>query len=106
MGRGGRRRARLLLLIGSSVTRLATHPEVRRSVCPVATGEKCGVLHTRVVIADDDALLITNANLIEATLERNVEAGLLVVRDAVLAHSAVRQRAKLIKTGTCCGYPT
>ena len=79
-------------------------PEVYYAPNALEPGENRGVLHAKVVIADDAALLITSANLTEAALERNVEAGLLV-RDAVLARSAVRQLAGLIEHGHLVRLP-
>lgn len=45
-----------------------------------------GVLHAKAVVADDEAVFITSANLTEAALDRNIEIGLLV-RDRALAAS-------------------
>ena len=45
-----------------------------------------GVLHAKAVVADDEAVFVTSANLTEAALERNVELG-LIVRDPALAAS-------------------
>jgi len=42
------------------------------------------VLHAKAVVADDQAVFITSANLTEAALDRNIELGLLV-RDRSLA---------------------
>jgi phosphatidylserine/phosphatidylglycerophosphate/cardiolipin synthase-like enzyme len=44
------------------------------------------VLHAKAVVVDDEAVFITSANLTEAALDRNIEAGLLV-RDHALALS-------------------
>lgn len=44
------------------------------------------VLHAKAVVADDEAVLVTSANLTEAALDRNIELGLLV-RDRTLAAS-------------------
>jgi hypothetical protein len=43
-----------------------------------------GVLHAKAVIADDEAVFITSANLTEAALDRNIELGVLI-RDRALA---------------------
>lgn len=48
--------------------------------------EPGGVLHAKAVIADEEALFVTSANLTEAAFERNIELGLLV-RDRALALS-------------------
>ena len=43
-----------------------------------------GVLHAKAVVADDEVVFVTSANLTEAALDRNIEVGLLV-RDHALA---------------------
>ena len=43
-----------------------------------------GVLHAKAVVADDEVVFVTSANLTEAALDRNIEVGLLV-RDRALA---------------------
>ena len=43
-----------------------------------------GVLHAKAIVADDEAVFVTSANLTEAALDRNIEVGLLV-RDRALA---------------------
>jgi phosphatidylserine/phosphatidylglycerophosphate/cardiolipin synthase-like enzyme len=43
-----------------------------------------GVLHAKAVVADDEAVFITSANLTEAALDRNIELGVLI-RDRTLA---------------------
>ncbi len=43
-----------------------------------------GALHAKAVVADDEAVFVTSANLTEAALDRNIEVGLLV-RDRALA---------------------
>ena len=43
-----------------------------------------GVLHAKAVVADDEAVFITSANLTEAALDRNIELGVLI-RDRALA---------------------
>jgi phosphatidylserine/phosphatidylglycerophosphate/cardiolipin synthase-like enzyme len=45
-----------------------------------------GVLHAKAVVADDEAVFVTSANLTEAALDRNIEVGLLI-RDRALAAS-------------------
>ena len=57
-----------------------------------------GVLHAKALVVDEQALLVTSANLTEAAYERNIELGLLV-RDRYLATTAVRQLQALIDTG-------
>jgi len=63
-----------------------------RSLEPEAPG---GVLHAKAVVADDEAVFITSANLTEAALERNIELG-LHVRDRALAASIVAHFRGLI----------
>jgi phosphatidylserine/phosphatidylglycerophosphate/cardiolipin synthase-like enzyme len=43
-----------------------------------------GVLHAKAVVADDEAVFITSANLTEAALDRNIELGVLI-RDHAFA---------------------
>jgi phosphatidylserine/phosphatidylglycerophosphate/cardiolipin synthase-like enzyme len=43
-----------------------------------------GVLHAKAVVADDEAVFITSANLTEAALDRNIELGVLI-RDRAMA---------------------
>lgn len=43
-----------------------------------------GVLHAKAVVADDESVFITSANLTEAALDRNIELGVLI-RDRAVA---------------------
>lgn len=43
-----------------------------------------GVLHAKAVVADDEAVFLTSANLTQAAFERNIELGVLI-RDRALA---------------------
>lgn len=63
-----------------------------------------GVLHAKAVVADDEAVFVTSANLTEAALERNIEIGLLV-RDAGLAASVSRHFRGLIDRGLLSPLP-
>ncbi len=54
-----------------------------------------GVLHAKAVVADDEVVFITSANLTEAALDRNIEIGLLV-RDRALAATVSRHFRVLI----------
>jgi len=54
-----------------------------------------GVLHAKAVVADDEAVFITSANMTEAALDRNIEIGLLV-RDRPLAASVTLHFRTLI----------
>jgi phosphatidylserine/phosphatidylglycerophosphate/cardiolipin synthase-like enzyme len=53
------------------------------------------VLHAKAVVADDEAVFITSANMTEAALDRNIEMGLLV-RDHALAATVVSHFRGLI----------
>ncbi len=63
-----------------------------------------GVLHAKAVVADDDAVFITSANLTEAALDRNIELGLLV-RDRSLAASISSHFQGLIERGLLTSLP-
>jgi phosphatidylserine/phosphatidylglycerophosphate/cardiolipin synthase-like enzyme len=52
-----------------------------RAVDPEGPG---GVLHAKAVVADDEAVFLTSANLTQAAFERNIELGVLI-RDRALA---------------------
>ena len=43
-----------------------------------------GVLHAKAVVADDEKVFITSANLTEAAWDRNIELGVLI-RDRTFA---------------------
>ena len=57
-----------------------------------------GVLHAKAVVADDEAVFVTSANLTDAALDRNIEIGLLV-RDRALAVSLTSHFCGLIARG-------
>jgi phosphatidylserine/phosphatidylglycerophosphate/cardiolipin synthase-like enzyme len=62
----------------------SSHPSVfydPRALDPAGPG---GVLHAKAVVADDEAVFVTSANLTEAALDRNIELGVLI-RDRVIA---------------------
>ncbi len=54
------------------------------------------VLHAKAVVADDDAVFVTSANLTEAAFDRNIEVGMLT-RSRVLAESLARHFQVLIE---------
>lgn len=54
-----------------------------------------GVLHAKAVVADDEAVFITSANLTEAALDRNIELGVLI-RDRAFALTIVGHFRTLI----------
>jgi phosphatidylserine/phosphatidylglycerophosphate/cardiolipin synthase-like enzyme len=55
-----------------------------------------GVLHAKAVVVDDEAVLVTSANLTEAAFDRNIELGLLV-RDRALAMNVATHFRRLIE---------
>ena len=57
-----------------------------------------GVLHAKAVVADEETVFMTSANLTEAAFDRNIEMG-LVVRDRALAASVSRHFRVLIDRG-------
>lgn len=57
---------------------------------------KGSVLHAKAVVADQESVFITSANLTDAAWDRNIELGLLV-RDSALAASMVSHFATLIE---------
>jgi len=59
-------------------------------------GGPAGVLHAKAVVADEEAVFITSANLTEAAFDRNIEMGLLV-RDPALAASVCTHFRGLIE---------
>jgi phosphatidylserine/phosphatidylglycerophosphate/cardiolipin synthase-like enzyme len=63
-----------------------------------------GVLHAKAVVADEEVVFLTSANLTEAALDRNIELGLLV-RDSALAASVVRHFQVLIDRGLLAPLP-
>ncbi len=63
-----------------------------------------GVLHAKAVVADDEAVFVTSANLTEAALTRNIEVGLLV-RDRALAASVSSHFQGLIDRGLLYPLP-
>lgn len=63
-----------------------------------------GVLHAKAVVADDEAVFVTSANLTEAALDRNIEMGLLV-RDRALAASVSSHFRGLIARGLLLPLP-
>jgi phosphatidylserine/phosphatidylglycerophosphate/cardiolipin synthase-like enzyme len=57
-----------------------------------------GVLHAKAVVADDEVVFVTSANLTAAAFDRNIELG-LVVRDRALAASVSAHFRALIDRG-------
>ena len=71
-------------------------PSVYYDPRSVADDGPGGVLHAKAVVADDEAVFITSANLTEAAFDRNIELGLLV-RDRTLAATTVLHFRTLIE---------
>lgn len=63
-----------------------------------------GVLHAKAIVADDEVVFVTSANLTEAALDRNIEVGLLV-RDRALALTVSGYFRGLIDRGLLCPLP-
>ena len=66
----------------------AVRPRVFYDPRSVADDGPGGVLHAKAVVADEESVFITSANLTEAAFDRNIELGLLV-RDRTLAETTV-----------------
>jgi phosphatidylserine/phosphatidylglycerophosphate/cardiolipin synthase-like enzyme len=62
----------------------AVRPRVFYDPRALDTDGPGGVLHAKAVVVDDEAVLITSANLTEAALDRNIEMGMLL-RDRAFA---------------------
>ena len=75
-----------------------SRPSVYYDPRSVAADGPGGVLHAKAVVADDEAVFITSANLTEAAFHRNIELGLLA-RDRTLAATTVRHFRTLIEHG-------
>jgi len=73
----------------------AARPRVFYDPRSLEPGGPAGVLHAKAVVADEHTVFVTSANLTEAALDRNIEAGILV-RDPALAASVSRHFRGLI----------
>lgn len=76
----------------------AARPSVYYDPRSLELDGRVGVLHAKAVIADDEAVFVTSANLTEAALDRNIEIG-LVIRDRALAASVSSHFRVLIERG-------
>ena len=74
----------------------ATRPKVYYDPRSVEPDGPAGVLHAKAVVADEESVFITSANLTEAAQDRNIELGLLV-RDRTLATTTVIHFRTLIE---------
>jgi phosphatidylserine/phosphatidylglycerophosphate/cardiolipin synthase-like enzyme len=79
-------------------------PEVFYDPRSLEMGGPAGVLHAKAVVADDESVFITSANLTEAALDRNIEMGLLM-RDRALAASVVLHFRTLVEKGLLTALP-
>ena len=70
-------------------------PKVYYDPRSVETDSPGGVLHAKAVVADEESVFITSANLTAAAQDRNIELG-LVVRDRALAATTVTHFRTLI----------
>ncbi|MGH2717033.1 MAG: DISARM system phospholipase D-like protein DrmC [Actinomycetota bacterium] len=82
----------------------ATRPQVFYDPRSLDPEGPAGVLHAKAVVVDEEAVLVTSANLTEAARERNIELGLLV-RDPGLATSITRHFRALIDQGLLQALP-
>ena len=71
-------------------------PKVYYDPRSVETGGAEGVLHAKAVVADEESVFVTSANLTAAAWDRNIELGLLV-RDRALAATTVIHFRTLIE---------
>ena len=76
----------------------AVRPKVYYDPRSVETNGPEGVLHAKAVVADEESVFITSANLTAAAWDRNIELGLLV-RDRALAATTVIHFRTLIEKG-------
>lgn len=82
----------------------AARPNVYYDARSLDPDGPAGVLHAKAVVADDESLFVTSANLTEAALDRNIELGLLV-RDRPLALSVTGHFQGLIDRGLLTRLP-
>lgn len=81
-----------------------SHPRVYFDSRALELDGPGGVLHAKAVVADDEVVFVTSANLTEAALDRNIELGLLV-RDDTLAASVSSHFLGLIERGLLTPLP-
>ena len=74
----------------------AARPKVYFDPRSLEMGSPTGVLHAKAVVADEESVFITSANLTVAAWDRNIELGLLV-RDRALAATTVIHFRTLIE---------
>lgn len=71
-------------------------PRVFYDARALESGKEKAVLHAKGVVQDDEAALVTSANLTEAAFDRNIELGVLL-RDRVTCQSIVRHFQRSIE---------
>ena len=76
----------------------SSRPRVYYDPRSVALEGPPSALHAKAVIADEETVFITSANLTEAALDRNIETGLLL-RDRTIAATALSYFQGLIDRG-------
>ena len=76
----------------------SSRPRVYYDPRSVAQEGPTSVLHAKAVIADEETVFVTSANLTEAALDRNIETGLLL-RDRTIAATALGYFQGLIDRG-------
>jgi phosphatidylserine/phosphatidylglycerophosphate/cardiolipin synthase-like enzyme len=79
-------------------------PEVFYDPRSVELERREGVLHAKAIVADDEALFVTSANLTEAAFDRNIEVG-VVTRDPTLAANLSKHFRVLIERGLLLPLP-
>ena len=82
----------------------ASRPRVYYDPRAVALDGPTSALHAKAVIADEETVFITSANLTEAALDRNIEMGLLL-RDRTIAATALSYFRGLIDRGRLLVLP-
>jgi len=82
----------------------STRPSVYFDPRALDVERPAGVLHAKAIVADDESVFVTSANLTEAAFDRNIEVGLLV-RDRALAMSLVCHFRSLIDLGLLHALP-
>ena len=80
-------------------------PDVYFDPRSVDTGDGPGaVLHSKAVVHDHEQVFVTSANLTPSALDRNIEAGVLVL-DRTLAQSLASHFQQLIDTALVVPLP-
>lgn len=74
-----------------------TRPSVYYDPRSVDVGHPGAVLHAKAVVADEESVFVTSANLTEAALDRNIEMGLLVRDRTVAATTLIHFRTLIEK---------